>query len=190
MSSKVAISINTVLRRGVSFLAGFALLVAGAGCGEADSNNSPGSKETTTAIVGERPTRAEYIARGDALCADAQVAAARLRRKAQQLQAQSERLGKKEFLARAAAFWSDQVAFIERFHRKLKGLGAPPGDEARVREFLRSLEDGLEIAEEIQQTLAQGREVPPATVERYGQVVSRGNTLAQSYGFEVCGKTP
>jgi hypothetical protein len=178
-----------VLRRGVLLLPVFAFLVAGTGCGGGSSNDSPGSQDTTATIVDQQPTKAEYIARGDALCADLQVAGGKLLRDAQRLQAQSKDLGKREFLARAAAFWSDQVAFIERFHRRFKALGAPPGDEARVREFIRSLEDGLEIAEEIQRTLADGREVPPATVEDYGRVVERGNTLARAYGFTVCGRT-
>jgi hypothetical protein len=189
MSSKVAICINTVLRRGYPLLPLVAFLIAGTGCGGGNSNDSAGSESTTKAIVDKRPTKAEYLAQGDALCADLQVDGAELRRDAQRLQAQSTRLEKKEFLARAAAFWSDQVAFIKRFHRKFEALSAPPGDEARVREFMRSIEDGLEIAEEIQQTLDNGREVPSATVEDYGRVVARGNTLAQAYGFKVCGRT-
>jgi len=38
-------------------------------------------------------------------------------------------------------------------------------------------------------TLEESREVSASKVEEYGQTVVRGNTLAQAYGFEVCGRS-
>jgi hypothetical protein len=72
---------------------------------------------------------------------------------------------------------------------KLEALGAPPGDEGRVEQFVVALDDGLEIAREIQATLADGEQPSQERVQSYAEVVVRGNTLARAYGFTVCGAT-
>src|SRR6266508_1553588 len=186
MSSTPLLVSRLVPRRSYASFA-FVLLVS-AVVGYAGGESSKVRAESERTVTETRPTEAAYIAKGDALCADVQVDAAKLLRDAEALQAKEERLTKPEFLRRAAAFWSKQIAFIERFHRRFKALGAPPGDEARVREFLRSIDDGLRTAREIQTTLGRGKEVPRSLVEEYGRAVVRGNTLAQAYGFQVCGR--
>lgn len=142
-----------------------------------------------SATTAERPSKQEYLAAGDAICADLQVEAVGLRRQAQQLEAEAGRLPRAEFLTRAATFWREQIRVMEAFHASMAQLGAPPGDEERVRQLLASLEQGIVVAHEIEETLAGGDDVRPATVEEYGRAVARGNTLARAYGFEVCGRT-
>jgi hypothetical protein len=76
-----------------------------------------------------------------------------------------------------------------RFRDELDELEAPAGDEAQVEQFIIALDDGLEVAREIQASLADGEEPSRERVESYGDVVNRGNTLARAYGFTVCGAT-
>ena len=61
---------------------------------------APSTTEAETTV--DTPTKAEYIAQVDAICADVQAEAAELQRQAQELQAQSDELPKAEFLERAA----------------------------------------------------------------------------------------
>ena len=164
-----------------------------AGCGNGDGGNettqaaAPSTTEAEPTV--ETATKDEYIAQGDAICAEVQEDAAELRRQAQELQAQSQELPEAEFLERAASFWGEQIRVTESFRDQLAQLEPPPGDEEQVGQFLESIEDGLAIAREIEATLEGGDDIAASTVEEYGRAVVRGNTLAQAYGFEVCGRT-
>lgn len=168
-----------------------ALLLAGCGNGGGENETAeaaaPSTTEAETTV--DMPTKAEYIAQVDAICADVQAEAAELQRQAQELQAQSDELPKAEFLERAASFWGDQIRVTESFREQVAQLDPPPGDEDRVGQFVESIDDGLAIAREIEATLEGGDDIVASTVEEYGQAVVRGNTLAQAYGFEVCGRT-
>jgi hypothetical protein len=128
------------------------LAVALGGCG------SEGDSEAT---------REDYLAEGDALCAEAQAEA--------------------ELLRQAADLWDEQIEFAERFRDRFADLESPPGDEARVRVFLESIDDGIGVGREIQDVLADGKEPSSELVQSYGRIAARGNTLAQAYGFQVCG---
>jgi hypothetical protein len=168
-----------------------ALVLAGCGNG-GEENETPvaGASSTTEAeTTVDTPTKAEYIARVDAICADVQAEAARLQRQAQELQAQSDELPKAEFLERAAGFWGEQIRVTESFREQVAQLDPPPGDEDRVGQFVESIDDGLAIARVIEATLEGGEDIAASTVEEYGRAVVRGNALAQAYGFEVCGRT-
>jgi hypothetical protein len=135
-------------------------------------------------------SKAEYLARGDAVCADAQVEAADLARRAQGIQAESGTLSRDELLERASEVWGDQIEFTEEFRGRLADLDAPSEDQPRVDEFLASIDDGLDTAREIKATLDDGQEVPRELVQTYAGIVERGNTLARAYGFQVCGRSP
>lgn len=168
-------SLDARPRRLGALLVAAALLLAGCGGSERDE--------------AEAPSKQQYIAQGDAICADIQADAARLRQRAAELQAQSGELPKTEFLAQAAAFWQDQIRVAEDFLQRFEDLGSPSGDEAEVEEFRRNMEDGIATAREIRETLAGGEEVSEALVQEYGQIVARGNESARDYGFQVCGQT-
>ncbi len=176
-------------------LTALAVLVAmvPAGCGnggdEAETTQAAASSTTAAQTTVDAATKDEYIAQGDAICADVQSDAAGLQRQAQELQAQSDELPKAEFLERAASFWGEQIRVTESFRDQLAQLDPPPGDEERVGQLLASIDDGLAIAREIEATLDGGDDIAASTVEEYGKAVARGNTLAQAYGFEVCGRT-
>jgi len=168
-----------------------AVVIAGCGNGGGETETTDAAAGTTTeaqTTVGTA-TKDEYIAQVDAICADVQAEAAELQRQAQELQAQSDTLPKAEFLERAASFWGEQIRVTESFRDQLAQLEPPPGDEEQVGQFLESIDDGLAIAREIEATLESGDDIAASTVDEYGQAVVRGNTLAQAYGFEVCGRT-
>jgi hypothetical protein len=176
------VSTHRVLIACLSFL----VLMIGA-CG---GDDGPGGANTTTgAPTTTDPTRAEYLARGDALCAEVQTEAADLARRAQELEARSEQLPRARLLEKAAGLWAAQIRLIEEFLARLQALGAPPADEEKVEQFIASIEEGLVIAREIRSTLEAGSEAPRSLLVRYGRVVNEGNTLAQAYGFDVCGRT-
>jgi hypothetical protein len=152
--------------------------------GQATTDN-----RATTTGEDAAPSKEEFIAEGDAICAQIQTEAAELRRRAEELQAQSDELPETEFLDRAASFWDDQIQVLESFRSDLAELGIPPGDDEQVEELLESIDDGTEVAHEIEATLEDGQEVSESKVQEYSETVARGNALAQSYGFEVCGRT-
>ena len=158
-----------------------------AGCGNGGGETVGSATEAQTAV--DTAAKDEYIAQVDAICADVQAEAAELQRQAQELQAQSDELPKAEFLARAASFWGEQIRVTESFREEVADVDPPPGDEDRVGQFVESIDDGLAIAREIEATLEGGDDIAASTVDEYGQAVARGNTLAQAYGFEVCGRT-
>jgi hypothetical protein len=168
-----------------------AAVLTGCGNGGEETETTEGAASSTTEArtTVDTATKDEYIAQGDAICADVQADAAELRRRAQELQAQSQELPEAEFLKRAASFWGEQIRVTESFRDQLAQLDPPPGDEEQVGQFLESIDDGLAIASEIEATLEGGDDIATSTVEEYGRAVARGNTLAQAYGFEICGRT-
>jgi hypothetical protein len=183
-------SVGTRTGRWSVFLVVAALLFVGCGGSESDeAGPTTGTQPGVTTGEAQAPSKQEYIAQGDAVCADIQTGAARLAQQAEDLQAQNDELSKEVFLAKAAQFWQGQIRLIEDFLERFEGLGSPSGDEAQVERLLTSIEDGIAKAREIQETLAGGEEVPEALVEEYGQTVVRGNELARAYGFQVCGQS-
>jgi hypothetical protein len=166
-----------------------AVVLAGCGNGGDESEAPEAAATTVSQTAVDMPTKAEYIAQVDAICADVQADAAELRRQAQELQAQSDELPKTEFLEQAAGFWGEQIRVTESFRERVAQVDPPPGDEDTVGQFVESIDDGLTIAREIEETLEGGDDVAASTVEEYRQAVVRGNALARAYGLEVCGRT-
>jgi hypothetical protein len=159
------------------------MLLAGlvlAGCGGGD--NEPASSEE--GIADNQPAKQDYLARGDAICADAQAELARLQPKLQQAQQAS---GDRR-LELAEEIWREQIRILDSFSSQIKALGAPAGDEARVREFIRALDEGERLGREITAHVEDGEEPPQQLVSDYAQAAYRGNALARAYGFKVCGK--
>lgn len=155
------------------------------GCGSSDGDADVTTQTTTVDSAEKR----EFLARGDAICAQAQAEAADLRRRAEEVQSQSDTLGEAEVIDRAEGIWTAQIELIERFRADIAALSAPVGDEATVDEFLQSFEDGIALAKQIESTLAEGEFPPEELVREYGNIVIRGNTLASAYGFSVCGRS-
>jgi hypothetical protein len=132
-------------------------------------------------------TREDYLAEGDALCAEAQAEAAEFAQRGQEIEGRRDTITDAELLRQAADLWDEQIEFAERFRDRFADLESPPGDEARVRVFLESIDDGIGVGREIQDVLADGKEPSSELVQSYGRIAARGNTLARAYGFQVCG---
>jgi hypothetical protein len=156
---------------------GAALVLAGCGGGD-------GGSSAEDAIADKQPAKKQYIARGDAICADAQAELARLQQKIDEARAASG----DEQVELAEEIWLEQIRILDSFSSEIKALGAPPGDEERVREFVRSLDEGERLGRDILGHVEDGEEPPQELVNNYAQSAYRGNALARAYGFKVCGK--
>jgi hypothetical protein len=148
------------------------------GCGGDDGSSGEDG------IADKQPTKKEYLARGDAVCADAQAELARLQPKIDQARAASG----EEQTRLLEEIWREQIRILDSFSSELKALGAPPGDEERVREFVGSLDEGERLGREITSHVEDGEEPPQSLINDYAQAAYRGNALARAYGFKVCGK--
>ena len=166
------------MRQGL--LAALVLVVAGCGGGGADSTTTNAESE----LSDKKPTKRAYLARGDAICADAQAELARLQPKIDKARAASG----DEQVELAEEIWRAQIRILDGFSSEIKALGAPPGDEERVREFVRSLDEGERLGREILSHVEDGEEPSQTLVNDYAQSAYRGNALARAYGFKVCGK--
>jgi hypothetical protein len=166
-------------------LAVFAL----AGCGSSGGEES--ATDTTTTAEGDTAARAKFLAKGDALCAQGQAEGAVIARRAQQIQSRTGVVSDEVIVEETAALWDDQIRLIMSLRDRLEALvpEAPPGDEERVQQFVVAIDDGLEIARDIEASLADGEQPSRELVQSYFEVVTRGNTLARAYGFKVCGAT-
>jgi hypothetical protein len=141
----------------------------------------------TSAEADPAASKQEFLAEGDSICADGQVEAAELARRAQEIQAQRGSLSNTELFDQAADVWDDQIALIERYRDRFEALDPPEGDEARIEEFIASFDDGINVAGEVKAALDNGEEPRPELLQTYAGIVARGNTLARAYGFQVCG---
>ena len=133
--------------------------------------------------------RQEFVSEADALCAENQVEAGRLRQRAQELAAVRGSMTQEEAIEQAADIWDDQVALAEEFRDDLGGLDVPEGDEQRVAALTQALDDGIEIGRAIHGALEGGNEPPASLLQQYSATVVRGNAAARAYGLNVCGGT-
>ncbi len=138
----------------------------------------------TASTAGAASSKAEFIQRGDALCADVAKQLAPLRRRAEAAYA----LPESQRMAAAAAIWGDQIRIQVAFNRRLRAVGAPPGDAA-ASNLLAKLDRGVVLARRIQSAFANARigslsEALPA----YLDFTLKLNRQVRTYGFRVCGR--
>lgn len=128
-------------------------------------------------------TKAEFIRRGDVLCASLAKEVAPLRRRA----AAALKLPEYEQWGAAAAIWSDQIRVQVRFNRRLRAIGAPPGDAA-ARSLLAQLDRGVVLARRVRDAFADARIATLASaLPAYVQYTLKLNRQVKAYGFRVCG---
>ena len=129
-------------------------------------------------------TKAEFIKRGDVLCAGMARELAPLRRRAEAAYA----LPEDKRMAAAAAIWSDQIRMQIRFNQRLRAIGAPPNDAA-ARSLLAQLERGVVLARRIRDAFADARIASLAsTLPAYIEFTLKLNRQVRAYGFRVCGR--
>jgi hypothetical protein len=128
-------------------------------------------------------SKADFIARGDRLCTQAIRELEPIRRRAEA----AKKLPEYRQWAAAASIWSDQIALQVRFNRKLRAIGAPPGD-ATARSLLAQLDQGVVLARRVRDAFADARIAQLATaVPAYVKFTLRLNKRIKAYGFRVCG---
>ncbi len=150
--------------RGIALGAGIlilALIVAGCGGG--------GGDETSTI------SKSAFIKKADAVCekgSQRMVAAftAFLKKEKSAVKHPSQ-ASKEEMVGEVL------VPSVKQEIKELQALGAPSGDEDRVGEIIKALEEGLETAESN----------PEAVVSSSDAVFGISSRLAKEYGLEVCG---
>jgi hypothetical protein len=155
------------------------LVLAFVGCGGGDDAASTG-------VADEQPTKREYLARGDAICADAQADLARMQPK---IEAASAAESEDEQARLSGQVWREQLRILESFGGRIKALGAPRGDEEQVSEFVRSLDEAKALGDKVVARLEDGKDPSQDLIEEYARTAYRGNELARAYGFKVCGRT-
>ncbi len=137
----------------------------------------------TASTASAASTKAEFIKRGDALCAGMAKELAPLRRRAEAAYA----LPESRRMAAAAAIWSDQIRIQVRFNQRLRAVGAPPDDAAASR-LLGQLDRGVVLARRIQSAFATGRIASLASaLPAYLDFTLKLNRQVRAYGFRVCG---
>lgn len=137
----------------------------------------------TASAASTASTKAEFIKRGDALCAGMQRDLAPLRRRAEAAYA----LPESRRMAAAAAIWRDQIRIQVSFNQRLRAVGAPPGD-AIARRLLGQLDHGVVLARRIQTAFADGRVASLASaLPAYLEFTLKLNRQVRAYGFRVCG---
>jgi ABC-type phosphate transport system substrate-binding protein len=140
------------------------LLIAAAGCG----GGSDDSSTSANAI-----SKAAFVKKGDAICQKGSERMARAfsgyLKKAKT--AHPNKAVQEELVVKVL------VPSVRREVKEFQALGAPGGDEDRVAEIVKALEEGVETAE--------GN--PEAVTNSSDVVFGIASRLAGEYGLEVCG---
>ena len=129
------------------------------------------------------PTRAEFISKGDAVCAEIQQELVPLRARADAARS----LPQSEQLKLLKRMWDDQIRIHERFVDDMKEIGTPAGDTV-AQGLIDSLEDGVKLAEDVQDgfededAAAIGKALPA-----YLNYTVMLNGRVADYGFRRCG---
>jgi hypothetical protein len=139
---------------------------------------------TLAATASAASSKAEFIQRGDALCARTARELAPLRRRAEAAKSLSQR----EQLAAAASIWGEHIRIQVRFNRNLRAIGAPPEDAA-ARSMLARLDRGVVLARRIRDAFANARiESLASALPAYIDFTLKLNRQTRAYGFRVCGR--
>ena len=170
-------------------LAASCLLVAAC----ADSSSAPetsGARTVVSTPTGPFERKSEFREAGDDVCSDAQLEAADLARRHDDLERQREALSEEAFLRRYSQIWLDRINYLERLRASFRALGRSPGEARFSSRFVRSLRELLVIARRIERQAEDGHAVPDELVADYEAAVARGTSLLRGYGFDICGRAP
>jgi hypothetical protein len=142
-----------------------ALAFFAVGCGGSD--DSTGGGETAL-------TKAEFIAKGDAIC----------KRSSEEILKGYKKFTKEhgitELPGRKQSYELTEQVYLPSVEKRLEALRAltpPEGEEAKIEAILAPAEAGVETGKENVAPLFKGKETP----------FDKSNKLATQYGFKVCG---
>lgn len=149
------------LTRGIAIAASLALVLAVAGCG-----SSSKSKSSTPTL-----TKAEFLKKGNAICKKGN-------REINQVANKTFGKGKKPSHAAMMKFaTSTLIPSVQRQINGVKALGAPKGDEAKVKEIVNTAQAALD----------KGKKDPAILVSNKSDPFAKSNKLTKAYGLKACG---
>jgi hypothetical protein len=130
------------------------------------------------------PTKAQFIQRGDALCAGVIRELAPIVRRSEA----AKSLPEAKQWAAAAAIWTDQIRIQARFNSRFRAIGVPAGDKT-ARSLVVGLERGLVLARAVRDAFTARSTARLATaIPAYVGFTRALNRRVQIYGFRVCGR--
>jgi hypothetical protein len=129
------------------------------------------------------PTRAEFIRKGDAVCAQTQRELVPVLARAQA----AKLLPQGEQLAALTGMWADQIEIQKKFVGRMKAIGTPAGDGV-ARKLVDSLEHGVTLAVDVQRGFKDGDSAALSTaLPAYVNFTFTLNRRVVVYGFRTCG---
>jgi hypothetical protein len=159
----------------------FAALVVATGCGGGSSTTTV---TTSAPAAASPPTKAQFVARADVICAQANANIKPVTQHVEAITHGSESEIEAEApgaLRRAGALTRDGIT-------RLEALPIPTGDAATVRKILDALNDQAADIDNIATAIGSG---DASAVEAAKQAAERSKAtyrgLAQGYGLKVCG---
>ena len=137
----------------------------------------------SVATAASTPTRAEFIRKGDVLCAQVKRHLVPLTRRAEA----AKSLPDSQKWAAATDIWGDQIRIQRRFVRRFHEIGVPAND-ARARVIVRGLDRGVVLAVRVQKAFARRDEAAiPKALNYYVSFTLTLNARVRAYGFRLCG---
>jgi hypothetical protein len=163
-----------------------AVILSGCGgSGKPSASARDSTTDTDPPATRQALTKNQFLAKGDAICADAQAELAPIAVRANKARA----LPPADQIAEAEAIWRRQAQIARKFRDRFARLQPPKGDAPRIAEFTRALDEGIQLSDNVLDHLEAGRQPPSGLMKEYATVVYRGNALAAGYGFTVCGRS-
>jgi hypothetical protein len=147
---------------------GLALLGAGCGSSKKDSSTTSASKSGSASI-----SKKDFLKKGNAICKAGN----------KQINAQGKKLfgglkGKPSTSQMTRFTKKVLIPSVQQQVDKIRALGAPKGDEAKVKAIVDAAQQGVEKGKQDPLALAQAKGGGPLT---------KANKLARQYGLKVCG---
>jgi hypothetical protein len=167
--------------------ASLALIAAVAGCGGGGSSTDETRPTEAPAQTSEGAKEA-FIEEADALCTDYQAKVAPIKAELEELEGEAEPESPENELALGEVL-GEAIAEAEAELEALRELEPPPGDSATIEKMLATAEEGNALGTEAAGALEEG------DTSRFGELAgevqatnNRAKTIAEGYGFQVCGQ--
>lgn len=156
-------------------------LVAASGCGDDGG-------DTTTTTTAAAPTRAAYIAQGDAVCRRTNAGIAATNARIAQINRTAT--DAQQALADAAPLLATTAKAQRASAAEFRALQPPAGDTAEVAAIVAGIDEQVALVGEVADAAAAG---DVARIKTLGAQLrttrDRVRGLLQGYGFKVCGRS-
>jgi hypothetical protein len=166
-------------------LVGAALL---AGCGGGDDGKEPAPVTTGSqpATGAGSVTRAEFIARADAFCKDANARAKRVNERAKA--AASRVTGAEAQLKAIAPFFAEGFEIQREATEGFKRIPYPPADRGIVEQLHRAADRLTDLVPEVGEAAAAGDVARfRSLTQEQARIKARTRVIQRDYGFKECG---